>query len=328
MNRELSTNTLSQMAPKDSAYMTGYVAGNIFVALLLLALVLKCFSIARRPATNGKCAASLGVILAGWFIAATGASLAKFFPGSPTLLSAFGGLALLASIVLGILLAVLGLAEYRDARGRFTQGKVQAILALVFGGLFMLLVGVGAVAGFQRARTRNMASTQPSADQVLAFENLNYKFKVPGKPWVQLDAKKFNPASSLVLMRSFPETYFMVVAERTGTDLQLDNERLVEIAQGNLSSRAVSTRFLKRGPVQRQGLSGLQWEAETRFASYDALYLQWVCATNGYAYQLICWGKLAEAQRLRDEAERLFSRFDLLDPRRLGTLERELALRD
>src|SRR5205823_3761152 len=105
-------------------------------------------------------------------------------------------------------------------------------------------------------------------------------------------------------------------------------EQLAEIAQANLKSRASSSRVLKQTPLMRQGLAGLQWEAEARIGGFDAAYVQWDFATNGYAYQLICWGKRTEAKRVAEEAERLFSRFDLIDAKREAVQTGAVELRD
>jgi len=310
------------MNAHDAGYAAGYVAGSVFVVILFLALALKCFAIATRASTNTKCAAALGIILAGCAVAALGTTVVKFFPEFAPVVNILPGSAMLGSMVIGTVLAILGLIEYRNAKGTYVQGRVQAILALIFASLFLLLLCGAAYAGFRAARNRSvvLGSGRPTAGQVLNFEDLNYRFRSPGRPWIQLDAKKFHPASSLALVRSLPDVSFMILAGKVGVDLSVDNEQLVEVAQANFSSRTGSSRLQKPTAVRRQGLAGLQWEAEARIGGVtdglDALYVQWDCATNGYTYQLVCWGKAIEARQVRDEAERLFSRFDLLDFRR------------
>ena len=318
------------MNTHDAAYQAGNVAGGVVAVVLFLVLALKCFSIARRSTTNTKCAAALGIILAGWSTAALGGMLARYFPDFAPVVSILPGFAMLGSLITGTVLAILGLVEYSNAKGRYVQGKVQAILALILVGLVVLLLFGAVFSGIRTAVGRNVVSgtNQAAAGQVLAFEDFNYKFKSPGRPWIQLDAKKFNPASSLVLRRTLPEVYFMVVAEKVGTDVQLDFEQLAEVAQANLNSRASSSRVLKQNPLLRQGLAGVQWEAEARISGFDAAYVHWDCATNGYAYQLICWGQRRDAKGVREEAESLFSRFDLLDSKREAVRDGNVQLSD
>src|SRR5258708_1950573 len=54
--------------------------GAGLVMLLLAGLILKCFSIARRPTANLKCAISLGIMLSAVFVLSLISTVDRFFP--------------------------------------------------------------------------------------------------------------------------------------------------------------------------------------------------------------------------------------------------------
>src|SRR6266576_2055154 len=113
-------------------------------------------------------------------------------------------------LVAALVLAILGLAEYANARERYTQGRAQAIWALVLCGVF----GCFAVAGVLRGAMRSAASSrQPAAGTRLEFQDVNFRFTAPGRPWAQAEAKKLSPYAKLAFLRGSPEMYFMVTAD-------------------------------------------------------------------------------------------------------------------
>ncbi len=100
----------------NAATESGRLAGQVFVWVALLAGALKCWSISRRPATNTKCALSLMIVLLSLIVAGSLGVVVKQIGSSPAMAFAGGilGLALLATMVTAIVLAILGLVEFSD----------------------------------------------------------------------------------------------------------------------------------------------------------------------------------------------------------------------
>ncbi|HWH70777.1 MAG TPA: DUF3857 domain-containing protein, partial [Candidatus Sulfotelmatobacter sp.] len=68
------------------------------------------------------------------------------------------------------------------------------------------------------------------------------------------------------------------------------------------------------------GLEGILVETEAQVQTHSLYYQQWYCATNGFAYQLTAYGRAGERQRLAADLRTLFSRFEILDPRRVAVV--------
>ena len=308
---------LGMAAPDNASYQAGYVTGQIIFCLALLALALKCFSLMRRPAANAKCALSLGILLLAIFGGGVCGITARHFFGNPVVpvLVVLVLLAIFAAILASFVLAIVGLVEYADQKGRYTQGRTQAVLTLVLCGLFGVVMVIGTIDNFQKARLAAEASKTPqlAAEQWLSFNDLNFKFKAPDRPWTRMDAKKVNKNSTLAFLQTRPDVFFMVIAEKFNPDAAIDNEQLAEICKANLRSAATSSRVLSENPVRRAGLAGIQIETEGKLGNNQFFYRNWVTVTNGYAYQLVSWGRLEDTEAVRRKSQEMFSRFELID---------------
>ncbi|NBV24731.1 MAG: DUF3857 domain-containing protein [Proteobacteria bacterium] len=135
-----------------------------------------------------------------------------------------------------------------------------------------------------------------------------------------MDAQRFNRLAKLAFIRTRPQTYFMIIAEKTGrTDF--NNHTLAEVAVGNMRSGNASARVLDQTPDRTSHLGFQRIEAEAQMAGAGKIsYFSWVCATNGWAYQLVTWGPASDRDRLKTEAAEFAGRFELSDPARRATL--------
>lgn len=293
------------------AFSTGTQIGQLVAIILPILGIAKCWSISRRPTTNAKCVWALMLLLAVW---AEG-GLMSFFktPGAEHSLGyALLGLSAFVLLVAAVLLAVLGLVEYSGSSGRYTQGRAQAIWTLVLCAIFTSL----AVAGFMRSRARRLGDQTPlAAGTPLIFEDCNFKFSAPGRPWGQVDAVKLNPYAKLALVRANPEIYFVVSAEPSMLE-DASTESLAELTLTRMKSLVDNLHLVGRRPVKLGGLDGLQVEIDAQVRNYHLFYVNWFCFTNGWAFQLMSWGQAKDRQLVAAETERLLPRFELVDYQR------------
>src|SRR5208283_5529000 len=121
-------------------YAVGRLTGQLVACLLASLGIWKCLSIARRPATNAPCVLSLALFLTIFLAGASEKALAhfNFEPPFVAFLILFLKLGITAA---SMALAIVGLALYATANGRFTQGRPQAIWTIVLSGL----AGIGLV---------------------------------------------------------------------------------------------------------------------------------------------------------------------------------------
>ncbi|NBV24730.1 MAG: hypothetical protein EBS05_22775 [Proteobacteria bacterium] len=126
------------------------VAGQIFVAVLMLAGIIKCWQLFRRPTTNSKCALSLGLMLTSLLVLV----LLPHSPGKPSPFTPvsflIGMISFLVAGAAGVL-AVLGLVECAKDKDRYLQGRSQAFLTLFLG----LCLSIPVVTGAWRAANAN-----------------------------------------------------------------------------------------------------------------------------------------------------------------------------
>src|SRR5437773_5818391 len=161
-----------------------------------------------------------------------------------------------------MILAILGLMEFSNRTNAFSQGRAQAIWALVLTGILGLSFGAGFVTSVTRPSRFALASRQSSPGQTLTFDDLNFRFRAPERPWVSIDASQLNKDSKVTFMRRFPEASFFVIAEKIGSTVNWSSEQLAEVTKAQMQAAATSTRVTSEAPLLMNGLRGVLVEAE------------------------------------------------------------------
>ena len=306
----------------NAATESGRIVGQALIWVALLGGALKCWSISRRPTTNTKCALSLMIMFLAFILASGVGTITRILSPSPRLAFAGGflGLGMMAALVTATVLAILGLIECSKQRDVYTQGRAQAIWTLVLASIMFLIAGTGFIKGLQRASGFGTATGQSQPGKILTFDDLNFRFRSPDRPWVSFDASRLNKASKLSFLRRNPEAYFLIIAEKLGAQRSFTTEQLAEVGKANLKAAAVSSQVISEVPRQVKGLNGLLVETEAQVGAYQLHYRHWYCATNGYAYQLISYSKSEDQQRVAGDLEDMLSNFELIDPNRVASI--------
>ncbi len=297
-------------AADRSAQDYGRTTAGYLISILAAWGIYKSIVIARRETTNTKCAISLGFSLAGFFLIYGGSVIKPHF-------SDFRIIAVLAVIFAGVffvtsmVLAIIGLIEYNQ---KFTQGKKQAIWAIILNSLVILLVVSGILIGIARqAEKRKEMHAIDNDTAPIVNPDLNFTMEVPGKPYAKIKPETINPYAKLAFMRGKPQIFYMLIPERIGIDQGMKTQDLYEIAQAAL--KGGSTR-LKIGPLSKKqinGMNGLYCISDATVNNQDVSYVHWVCSTNGFSYQQIAFSKIKDKALLIKEAEKLFSAFKQID---------------
>ena len=223
-------------------------------------------------------------------------------------------------VLTAIVLGVLGLIEFSTRAGVFVQGRAQAIWALSLAGVIGLFAVAGLISAIVRAARPSATAAQSRPGLPLTFDELNFRFRTPNQPWGSYNVTKFNKDSKLAFMRRFPEAYFLLIAEKIGTGRDFSTAQLAELGKARLQATAQSSRILSETSWGTNGIDGLLVETEAQLTQYSFYYLHWYVATNGYAYQLVGYGRSQDRQRLAGEFRQMFSRFALVrsQPGRFG----------
>jgi len=149
----------------------------------------------------------------------------------------------------------------------------------------------GFIKAMQRSYDSSLAAGHSQPGKILTFDEFNFQFRSPDRPWMPFDASKINKVSKLSFMRRFPDAYFFLIPEKIGPKARFTTEQLADIGKANMQAVATSSRVVSESPLQVGGLSGLLVELEAQVGSYQLHYHNWYCFTNGYAYQLLTTAK-------------------------------------
>ncbi len=162
------------------------------------------------------------------------------------------------------------------------------------------------------------AFTQHIEDQtVLSFDELNFKYSVPGHPWAQADPLTMNPNAKVGMMYPLRDIYFIIMADIIGSDINLDNQTFLENTYTHLKKIDPQIIFYNEKPFTVNGLNGVRFEAKSVYQLQYQVYSDyWICMHNGIAYQLICYG-YKDHDFIQNEFNRIISNFELIDRERI-----------
>lgn len=319
---------LGLLGEAASAYNSGRYTGHLVTLFIVLLGAYKCWQISARPTTNRKCVFALMFLL----VAMVGFSILRllsyFIPASDgfSLFVAIAGLLPFGLIVTAAVLATMGLVEYAKEKGKYQQGRAQAIGALVISLLLLIIIP----SGFVSARQKNsiVRKSNPPG-KILSFDNLNFRFRTPERPWVSINVSKVTKNSTVAFMRQKPEVYFMIIAERLGSDKVISAQQVKDLAKAKIEAAATSSRTLEDSGLTLQGLDGVLLTQNAQIDQKAHHYTRWILATNGFVYQLLGYGPQKEQQLIDKEFRQLITRFELIDPHRLAeaTIETKKNMR-
>ncbi len=302
----------------EEARRAGEFVGFLIILLLFGYPALRSFIIARRPTTNTKCALSLGILLICVILSVVLTIILRLrheYPGWIGLVA----LAILAGMVTSGILAILGLIEYSRKKEVYAQGRAQAIWTLSLLSLILAQLLFQQLSKPSRDRRAYFDSSagQPKPGQWLTFEDLNFKIRAPGPPWVQVQSED-NDTNVVILFTLPNESVVCKILAEKGSTNSVGN--LVELAKAQLRDSSDYVEVLKQEPEHRRGLNGIFIESDARLPKNRLLHRHWICETNGYVYQLMAFGKLAESALVRSKSEELFSTFSPVHPQGWGVL--------
>ncbi len=298
---------------------------KLIPAALLLWGIMKCAQISRRPTTHSGCVASLALVLTGWCIACV-----LNYATSAGWVEAWGIRAVVYSIVLALFLAgfvvgIVGLVSLSHHRARYRQGGKQAswgiALSVVFTCLFVGALAVGIAQGARERAESDIAleadlagptSTDADGDWIDVAET-NFRFRLPSRPWVQLDPTKLSADTTLAFRRRVPEVYFQVIAERLGAESGITLAGLAEIVRANLMGAASECSVTDQQVRTVDGIEVAELRADARVNGVWLNYAYRLIWHNGYAYQLIACAARKDKGSIDEQAREMFERFRILD---------------
>jgi tetratricopeptide (TPR) repeat protein len=297
----------------------GRIMGGLFAPLIILLYgVPKCLKISRRPGTNRKCALALMFSLLSLCGSYLSGVAIRLFGGSAHFqilnFLDFVIVITLAALALGV--GIKGLWEYSRKSGLYNQGRAQAVWALTLS-ILMILIGFwNLMHGLKiRSAENNIKQVPGRPGRILEFSDCNFRFRAPEHPWVTVDLSGLNKDAKLSFMRQAPEAYFMIIPESLTT--KMNSTQLAELGKAHVQSAASSFQIFRQTSLKVNNMDGILVEYEAQASKLTLYYEQWFMATNGYAYQLVAYGDIADRKLIENDARQMFSRFEVIDPNRI-----------
>jgi hypothetical protein len=298
---------------------TGALIGGCIGLLILGGMIAGLLVTSRRmsrPTANRKAHLALIVLLGSWLLYGGAAALSRSQKDGTIIaliaLLAFGG-----SVLVSILLSILGLSEIKRGRGLYREGKGPAITALVLCCLIVVIfagaVGFGFMKGFmQSAEMRAaMASREGPPEPAQVFDQFGFSIQPP-RPWIKIDSRKLNPEAAAGYLRSRPQVYFMIIAEKVGEDSELDLESLVDVVKANLVSAAQEVKLVEEAEETINGVPGVRLIYHATVGKQAFTYRYWIHLAPGCAYQLVAWGARRDENGTLLEGGKAFNTFTLI----------------
>jgi len=259
---------------------------------------------------NRRCLASLLLFLGSIVAFVIAAMLGKTSGGGGIAGLIF--LCVIPAFVWSLVLAVRGFRQCSRYPDRYPRGKTAATVTLALGALFSLVLVPALFSGVSAAIAGAKARSQMSkrGPELLKFGALNCAFHSPEPPWTQTDARIFGRGPVLAFARPEP-MFFTLCANGLEPGYSDAVKHVLELSKANVKGSSTSYQLLSEQKVAHNGLSGWQTETQASFQGHEFYLVHFVFATNGFGYQLAVWGGPSLKAEVRQEAERLFSRFEL-----------------
>jgi tetratricopeptide (TPR) repeat protein len=170
-------------------------------------------------------------------------------------------------------------------------------------------------------RTSTGPTTTLATTQRFTFEDKNYSIEIPALPWLITSKNLTPPAAQVGFHRIYPELYFLIIGEREGVEIGTDNERLKTTVIENMKRGGAAVTIVRERPMRVSGLDGICIDFRTQRAGQTFSHQTWVCAHNGYLYQLLGWSRLADEEKLHQLLTAVRDGFKLIAPDRVVHLD-------
>jgi tetratricopeptide (TPR) repeat protein len=302
---------LGAVDESSAAFQQGKIIGAVVASVLPIIGIGFLVAGMRKPGVQPLGPLSMICFLIVWVI---GSIMGNFKPGPVTmgLFSVFALLLLGAAFVLAILALVL----FSKNRDRYHSGRRSAIWTIVLSCLFFC----GILGTFLYETIKSVKSPPGSGKKVsdsdqalIRFEELNFEFDMPSRPWFSMDAKKVNPIAALMIQKGGENIVFMVIAERGGVDVKVNSDDLADIVIQNAESVYEDAKAEKTGVTVVEGIEFTKISV-SRLNGIQTIHQRIYAGTkNGFYFQLIA-GSNRHPERLEPELKRLAERFRLIDP--------------
>jgi hypothetical protein len=289
----------------------GYIVRVVVLVPLLLAGTVRAIVLLKRGEANRKCVSSMLTILICFMIAELRTAVRKITPLGP-IVAALYLLVAIGGMVASAMLAVQGLLEVAKSHDGRTQGKRQAVVALVLCGFFLVL-GTGGLFIKQRGASSApiLQGEQEAPGERIRFEELNFELEVPPSPWARLDVSRMPTDAVVGFLRNPPIVYFMVYAEHMG-GIHATSTEMAEIVEARWRASGVVD-DLTDDTFSVDGIEGRRLTCRHRDERADSYQAAWVVAFQDRVYSLRSSGPYEQKDAIEQGFKECCGLFHIID---------------
>lgn len=297
----------------------GLFPGNLIWILLLLFGLFKHREALREASVNRKAIYSLVVVEIAALVMLVSGLLKPVLDGP--FRAVLLPLVTFILMLLGLFLAVTSLVELRSDKERRLKGRTHAWWAVALSVLILGGMGFGFFSALSRRDEIPADFRAEKPDEGIRDEEFNFAFQHPGRPWITMNATRLNKLAKFAMARGGKAQMFFIIIPEKSADGEApggddSTELIADMVAANLESGLGAVEKLSREPHAVGALKGIRMSTRAHHKQMPLTYVQWVYSHQGYAYQLMAWGSTNDEKELFEEADRLFSRFSMVDPQR------------
>ncbi|MFO1478394.1 MAG: hypothetical protein U1F98_17315 [Verrucomicrobiota bacterium] len=212
-----------------------------------------------------------------------------------------------------VVFGVLGIRECIREPERYEGGQVAGVFALVLSGLVLVTLVPVLVGGLDSVG-RAAPARQPSADtqEAIVWNRFHCILHPPGPPWVRVNPRKYGPGPIAAFDR--PGMSFSISVMRIAPGTEEPLERVIRMSKSAVREETQDYLLLSEGARELRDISGWQIRTRAKMEGKEFYFEQWLGATNGVGYQLSVWGLPSRELEIQEEADRVFSGFEIAQP--------------
>ena len=286
---------------------------GISILLPLVFIILNVISI-RRRSVNALCVLALIATLLGMMLlslSGLGAQTTHVPSGLIQGLAIAGGVLMLISSVL----AVIGLVRCLMRR-RYTRGRWRAVIALGLNAIFLTFLTINTLEAVDHGVAWNKLF-QPTSGAGSPVINEAWNFRIQPPPeWSPIDPAVFGPQIRAAFSRSGPEMYALILSEDLPDGVDAPLAGAMEALKETLRAGG-QVEFLAEEDAEDRQFIARTLETRSHETGEKLFHVYWMVCEGVTLYRIAIWGSDSHANRVRDEAKRIISGFELIDPKRI-----------
>ncbi len=276
----------SLAATADSGALFSNIVALV-LGLLIFAGIIKCVMILRRQETNTLCVLSLMFVLIGWLLSTVCNALRDIDNLSVKVIIGILLFLICGLFLTSLILGIVGLIQYAVKKGRWVQGRGQAIWGISLSSL-MLLIFIGGALTAAVNKLQELDSGIVHKISRIDAPEIGVSVNLPSGPWHTWESvAEDDPNSSA---SAFYGQYGAIsVITIPLKDINPTDRDLITVLTSAYGFDYPSKEITDAGPIETDGTKGFALDARRVNEDTEYIYHIRVLRNQYRAYMLVGW---------------------------------------